>query len=111
MGVMIFELPPDMPEDARAALERASVAGGQDCMPYPTQVLVDDGQMILSRNVDESGSLQVPWNIDGTGRVMVSSGTLMERLNPYQLAVELARGKINQVRGQESDWRLGGLEV
>src|SRR5262249_26823548 len=75
------------------------------------QVLVDDGQMILSRHVDESGCVLTPWSVNGTGRVMVSSATLMERLNPYLLGVELARGKINQVRGQESDWRMGGLSM
>ncbi|HWY85919.1 MAG TPA: hypothetical protein VNX28_04300, partial [Gemmataceae bacterium] len=109
MGTMTFDLPPHLPVDAQTALERASVAGGQDCMPYPTQVQLEQGQMILSRHVDESGCLLTPWSIHGTGRVMVSSATLMERLKPYLIAVELARGKINQVRGQESDWRMGGL--
>ena len=109
MGMMIFDLPPGLPDDAQEELERASVAGGQDAMPYPTQVMVEQGQMVLSRHVDESGCLVTPWSVNGTGRVMVSSATLMERINPYQLAVELARGKINQVRGQSSDWLMGGL--
>ena len=109
MGTMTFDLPPHLPVDAQTALERASVAGGQDSMPYPTQVLLDDGQMILSRHVNESGCVLAPWSVNGTGRVMVSSATLMERLKPYLFAVELARGKVNQVRGQESDWRMGGL--
>jgi Glycosyl hydrolase family 10 len=111
MGTMTFDLPARLPEDARSALECASVAGGQDCMPYTTQVLVDQDQMILTRQVDESGCLLTPWSVNGTGRVMVSSATLMERLKPYQLALELARGKINQVRGQDSDWRMGGLSI
>ena len=29
MGTMTFHLPPGLPDDARTALERASVAGGQ----------------------------------------------------------------------------------
>ena len=33
----------------------------------------------------------------------------MERPEPYQLVVELARGKINQIRGQAADWQTGGL--
>lgn len=78
-------------------------------MPYPTQVVVENGQIVLSRHVDESGCLLVPWSVNGTGRVMVSSATLMERASPYQLTLELARGKVNQVRGQASDWNMGGL--
>ncbi len=106
---MTFDLLPSLAKDAQEALERASVAGGQDCMPFPTQVCVDEGQVVLSRNVDESGCVLAPWSVNGTGKIMVSTGTLMERLRPYQLAVELARGKVNQVRGQAFDWLTGGL--
>ncbi|MCI0638651.1 MAG: endo-1,4-beta-xylanase [Gemmataceae bacterium] len=109
MGTMILQLPRDMPALAREELERASVAGGQDYMPYHTQAIVDDNQLILHRSVDESGCVVAPWNVNGAGRLMVGSATLMERLAPYQLAVELARGKINQLRGQTSDWLMGGL--
>jgi hypothetical protein len=33
----------------------------------------------------------------------------MERAEPYRLIIELARGKINQVRTQLAEWTLGGL--
>src|SRR5262245_35797886 len=109
MGTMQFQLPPNLPADALAELERASVAGGQDCMPYPTQTILEDGQLLVHRRVEESGCLQTPWNVTGAGRLMTSSATLMERLAPYHLAVELARGKINQLRSQTADWLMGGL--
>jgi hypothetical protein len=35
----------------------------------------------------------------------------MERDSPYSFAVELARGKVNQLRCQASDWRSGGLQM
>jgi hypothetical protein len=35
----------------------------------------------------------------------------MERPTPYHILVELARGKVNQVRGQVADWRAAGLAV
>lgn len=109
MGTMIFSLPPQLPAEVLADLERASVAGGQDNMPFPTQVIVDDDQLIVVRHVDESGNLVTPWQVPNTGQVMTGSGTLMERLVPYQLPIELARGKLNQLRGQAFDWRMGGL--
>lgn len=91
MGTMTFDLPRHLSEEAQAELERASVAGGQDSMPYATQVIVDDGHLVLARHVDESGCLLAPWLVPGAGRVMVSSATLMERLLPYQFTLELAR--------------------
>ena len=39
-----------------------------------------------------------------------ASATLMERPRPYHLAIDLARGKINQLRGQAADWEASGLE-
>src|SRR5262245_60180759 len=104
MGTMQFQLPPSLPDDVLAELERASVAGGQDCMPYPSQAIVEDGVLIVHRRVEESGCLLVPWNIVGAGQLMASTATLMERLAPYHLLIELARGKVNQLRGQTADW-------
>ena len=42
---------------------------------------------------------------------MGATATLMERPHPYQLLVELARGKVNQLRCQASDWQAGGLQI
>jgi len=109
MGTMLFQLPANLPDEVLAELECASIAGGQDCMPYPTQAIVEDSQLILHRRIDESGCVNVPWDVPGAGRLMVHSATLMERLAPYQLLIELARGKINQLRGQMADWLMGGL--
>src|SRR5213080_4133202 len=113
MGVMIFQLPPQLAvaDPLRQDLERSSVAGGQDNMPYPTEATVEVERLILTRTVEESGSVQVPWRIEGIGQLMTSSATLMERPTPYHLLIELARGKINQVRGQSSDWVAGGLQM
>jgi hypothetical protein len=111
MGVMKFLLPSGLPGDVVQELQRASVAGGQDAMPYPAQVTLECGQMTVARNVDESGCLLVPWEVNGSGRVMSSSATLMERPQPYHLPIELARGKANQVRSQAADWIMGGLEM
>jgi hypothetical protein len=108
---MIFQIPAWLAEDARQELERASVTGGQDNMPYLTEARVEDDRLILTRDVSESGNVQVPWPIDGLGQLMTTSATLIERPAPYQLAVELARGKINQVRCQAAEWSMGPFEV
>lgn len=109
MGTLTFRLPDSLPPPQLAELELACVAGGQDCMPYLSQVLVDENQLYLTRQTDESGFLAVPWLVDGMGMLMSPTATLMERLAPYHLPLELARGKINQLRGQAADWIMGGL--
>jgi hypothetical protein len=111
MGVMKFLLPTKLAPDAAVDLARTSVTGGQDSMPSRTEVIVEPGQLTVVRSVDESGSLLAPWEVNGSGRLMASSATLMERPQPYHLLTELARGKLNQVRGQAADWVMGGLEM
>jgi hypothetical protein len=111
MGMMKFLLPAGLSGDAARELERTCVAGGQDNMPFPTQVLVEPGEMTVIRGIDESGCLVAPWEVNGSDRIMAGSATLMERPQPYHLLIELARGKLNQVRGQVSDWIMGGLQL
>jgi hypothetical protein len=87
------------------------MAGGPDNMPWPTQLHFSANQLNVSRVVDESGYLVVPWTIDQRGRLIGTSATLIERERPYNLLVELARGKINQLRSQAFEWRSGGLQI
>ncbi len=109
MGTMTFLLPAELSAETVRELERACVAGGPDNMPWPTKVQIEPGRMLLHRDVDESGYLVVPWEIDGAGLIVGATATLMERPVPYHLQVELARGKVNQLRNQASDWQAGGL--
>ncbi len=106
-----FQLPPGLPQEVLQQLEWACLAGGPDNMPWQTQVQVRDGLLSMTRSTDESGYLVAPWPIDGFGQLMGTSATLMLRPQPYQLVIELARGKVNQVRGQVADWEAGGLVV
>jgi hypothetical protein len=111
MGTMRFLLPTASTAPAGDDLDLACVAGGYDNMPAPTQVALANGELRLVRDVDESGALVVPWQVDGVGRLMGASATLVERPTPYSLGVELARGKVNQLRSQANDWRNAGLQL
>jgi hypothetical protein len=111
MGTMSFLLPAGMPAEMARELERSCLAGGPDNMPWLTEVRLTKGKLVLRRDVDESGCLMAPWDFNGLGRFMGTTGTLMEREAPYPLLTELARGKVNQLRGQAWDWRSGGLPL
>src|SRR5262249_29065304 len=97
--------------EALRELERSSRAGGPDNMPGLTDIRLTSTQMIALRYVDESGYLVAPWDIPGAGLLMGASAPLMERSAPYNLLIELARGKVNQVRNQLAEWRAIGLQV
>ena len=49
--------------------------------------------------------------MNGFGRPVISTASLSEREEPYLLPLELARGKIAQLRDQISAWEVGGMTV
>ena len=114
MGSMSFLLPSPLPGAAAATLADACVAssvGYTDQTPDPTRVQNGDGRLTLTRDKNESGYLLIPWPVEPFGTVVVSTTTLRERAEPYRVLVELARGKLNQVRTQAAEWQSIGLRT
>ncbi len=111
MGTLSFQTPDPLPVPQAELTSHACMAGGIDRSPIPTHVELRGQQLLLRKDVEESGYLLVPWAVNGMGRLMEVSATLIERELPYHLQVELARGKINQVRTQSAEWRMLGLQT
>ncbi len=107
MGLFRFQLPPGAD---RGAIGRAYLTG-LDRSATRMRATVEGDVLACSREGEESGRLFVPWAIPGLGMAFVGTATLGQRPEPYDLAVELARGKLNDVRNQLADWRLMGLRT
>ena len=111
MGTMSFLLPAGAPAEASAGLRRACLCGGHERFPVPTRVLLAHNKLTLTRDADESGFAVVPYPVSGHGFFSLPTASLMERSEPYALVLELARGKLNQLRNQYSDWQMAGLRA
>ncbi len=108
MGLMRFISPPDRIGDE--TVEQAYLSGF-DRIPWQVRVRHNGGELVLERLASDSGTLHIPWPVAGHGQVTLSTATLMERPEAYYLPLELARGKIGQVRNQLAEWELSGLSV
>ena len=108
MGVMKFRLPSSDPSRKLTDYRKAYITG-LDRTPGRLAVELRNGLMTCVRETTESGRVFVPWPIEGHGMPLVGTATLAERPAPYILPVELARGKLNDVRNQLSDWIQMGL--
>ena len=108
MGELKFRLPDGFRD---AANLRTAFATGLDRIPSPVEIEVVGDFLEVRRAAPESFRLHLPWSVSGAGTPIVSTATLMRRKEPYRLDVELARGKLNEVRNQLADWRQLGLEV
>jgi hypothetical protein len=111
MGSMTFLLPSTLPPGGRAAVERVQFAGGYDRTPFPTQGEFSRTQLVVTKAQNESCSVTVPWPVLNQGFVVTSTATLREKPEPYQLLVELARGKLNQLRNAVAELEAQGLTV
>jgi hypothetical protein len=108
MGVLRFQLTSPELASRHTELRKAYVTG-LDRTPGRLSVELRPGSMVCHRDTNESGRLFIPWPVDGHGTPYVGTATLAERAAPYDLSVELARGKLNEVRNQLADWRQMGL--
>lgn len=115
MGSISFLLPNPLPAAAAATLPSACFAtamgssGTSDQAPVPSQLEIAAGRLTISRSVSESGFLLIPWPVGQFGILLTSTSTLRETNEPYRLLIELARGKVNQVRSQAAEWQAIGL--
>ena len=110
MGVLKFQLTSPDTASRLADLRKAYITG-LDRTPSRLSIEFRSGVMSCHRENSESGRLFVPWSIPGYGTPVIGTATLAERREPYNLAVELARGKLNDVRNQLADWRQMGLRT
>jgi Glycosyl hydrolase family 10 len=109
MGQMRFVIP--RPERLiPGAAEHAYLASG-DGIPWECHATLADEALVIERDTRESGYLYFPWKVAGRGLVQLSSGSLMERTQPYNLPVELARGTLNRVRNQAHVWQTAGMAI
>lgn len=109
MGQMRFHAP--QPERVpKEAVHRAYLAGLEG-IPWFSHNTWQNGQLILERDITESGALHIPWNVANHGQFVLSTASLMERARPYHLPVELARGTLNRLRNQAANWQGAGLQI
>ena len=110
MGVMRFLIPPsellnDWPEVYRAYIT------GFDRHVFPTHVDFDGKVMTCQRPYSDSGKLHVAFPVRGFGRPVLATSSLPEREQAYLLPLELARGKISELRDQASAWELVHMDI
>ncbi len=109
MGLMRFRFRPDaVPPGWAECAEQAYLSGYGGCV-YPTEVEVHSGLLVCRRVGSESAKLSVAWPVEGFGCPVLTTSTLGEREEPYDLALELARGEICELRNQLATWESLGL--
>lgn len=108
MGVMRFLVhPPELldnwPESSLAYIT------GIDGRVFPTHTELHGNVFSCRRSFSDSGKVSVPWPVPGFGKPVLTTTSLREREAPYFLPLELARGKLAQVRDQLATWEMAKM--
>ena len=109
MGQLRFVVSP--PECITEEVLQFTYMAGIDRTPWIADVRREDDELLLERDVDDSGCVTVPWHVERHGVVALTTGTLVERWEPYHLPLELARGTLNLLRTQLFEWQEAGIPV
>ena len=96
MGVMRFSFqPPELAE--RWPALRDAFLTGFDNAPWRTWVDLQPGLLQCISEISESSALHVYWPVPELGGLGLVTTTLADRPEPYDLNVELIRGKMSRV--------------
>jgi hypothetical protein len=107
MGRMQF-IVPNRNRLPSGAIELAYLANVEES-PNRTRASWQGDRLALDRDEAESATLTIPWLAGDRPALALSTGTLVERLRPYVLPVELARGTVYRLRTYAFAWRSLGL--
>ena len=110
MGVMRFLVYPEsLLDDWDDSI--APYISGMDGRVFPTRVVQRGNQLECTRQQSDSGRLNLAWPVPEFGSPVLCTSSLREREQPYHLSLELARGKISQVRDQLGAWEVMGMRI
>ena len=110
MGVMRFLVQPaeaamNWPESTSAYITAL------DGRVFQGRAELSGNVLSCTRASSESGKLHVAWPIPGLGRPVLTTASLPESEQPYLLTLELARGRIGELRDQAFQWQFAGMVI
>lgn len=79
---------------------------GADRVPLRADLKFVDGQVHSDARSRGAAALAILWTVPGVGRIMLETTRLMDRDEPYNLHVELARGQLMRISQKREDWGL-----
>jgi hypothetical protein len=87
-------------------LHGAYLFGSDGMSVRKSQIAFAQGHLECFKPNQETSGLTLLWPVEGFGRVMLSTTCLPERPEPYNLNLELARGRLMQIINKREDWSI-----
>ncbi len=109
MGNLRFKV--SDPRKVDAKVWQTAYITGMEGIPWLCRHQIREDQFIISRELDESGKLNIVWPTQSHGNLCLSTTSLRLRDDSYVLVVELARGTLSRLKTQTADWQRMGMKL
>lgn len=100
-------------ENSSAARE-ITLAGayvvGSDGVPLRAEMEFKNGIIACQKKADGPAGLAILWPVPGCGQLLLETSRLPEREKPYNLPLELVRGRLMRMAQKREDWGLFDFE-
>ncbi|MCB9866580.1 MAG: hypothetical protein H6816_08105 [Phycisphaerales bacterium] len=83
---------------------------GSDGVPVRADLDFKGGEIICTKKTAGPAGLALPWSVGSGGRMVAETTRLPERDRPYNLHVELLRGRLMRISQKREDWGLHDFE-
>lgn len=88
------------------SLHGAYLFGSDGMAVRRAQITFSDGLLECYKPNQETSGLALLWPVEGFGSVLLPTTCLPERPEPYNLNLELARGRLMQIINKREDWSI-----
>ena len=88
------------------ALHGAYLFGSDGMAIRKAQVSFVDGILECYKPSEETAGVALLWPVEGFGKILLSTTCLPERPEPYNLNLELTRGRLMQIINKREDWSI-----
>jgi GH35 family endo-1,4-beta-xylanase len=83
---------------------------GSDGVPLCAELEFNNSQIICAKRAEGAAALALVWPVPGCGTMLLETGRLMDREKPYNLPLELARGRLMRISLKREEWGLFDFE-
>lgn len=87
-------------------LEGAFMYGSDGMAVRRAQIRFSDGLLECYKPNQETAAVALLWPVEGFGKVLLPTTCLPERPEPYNLNLELVRGRLMQIINKREDWSI-----
>ena len=81
-------------------------AFSQESIPIRADLGVQEGMLTIAKRMPGACGLAILWHAGSAGKFLLTTTRLMERAQPYNLNVELARAQLARMSQKREEWGL-----